>query len=82
MSWYEDFVMKGHQDPKAEKNGSIIFLAPNLKDEVYRVNLFNVGIKSFMVDKASASEEQMKKVKFELYVGSMDLDGDGALALE
>jgi hypothetical protein len=82
MSWYDDFVVKGHQDPKAEKNGSIVFLAPNLKDEVYRVNLFNVGIKSFTVDKASAAEEQMKKVKFELYVGSMDLDGDGALALE
>jgi len=82
MAWYEDFVMKGHQDPKAEKSGSIVYLAPNLQDEVYRVNLFHVGIKSFTIEKASANEEQMKKVKFELYVGSMDLDGQGALALE
>lgn len=81
--WYQKMVIDGASDPGHETSGSIEFLAPNKSDVVFRIKLFNVGIKSWNIDK-SERNDQAKKVKFELYVGRMDIDNDdgGLLSLE
>jgi hypothetical protein len=80
INWYEEFIIKGMRDPDHEKTGAIEFLAPNKQDLVFRIKLAQVGIKSLSINK-SEKQDQVKRVKFDLYVGSMDLDGEGGLAL-
>jgi T4-like virus tail tube protein gp19 len=78
IAWYDSFVNKGKSDRKAEKTGAIEFLAFNKKDVLFRINLDQVGIKSMAIDKSEKGDAP-RRVKFELYVGSMDID-PGALA--
>ena len=44
FAWFDGFVIKGNNDESKEKNGSIALLSPDLKDELLRVDLFNLGI--------------------------------------
>jgi hypothetical protein len=43
-AWFEDFVINGNNDESKEKNGAIVLLTPDLKTELARVVLHNVGI--------------------------------------
>ena len=83
QNWYQKMVVDGVSDPDQECSGAIEFLAPNKSDVVFRIKLMNVGIKSWNIDK-SERNDSAKKVKFELYVGQMDIDNDdgGLLSLE
>jgi hypothetical protein len=81
MDWYQSFVMHGRRDPKEEKSGAIEFLAPDHKTVIYRIKLSNVGIKGCIIEKAGSADAQTKKIKFDLYVGKMDIDGDGVLSM-
>jgi hypothetical protein len=82
LDWYEKYVCKGQKDPKAQKSGSIEFLSPDRKDVLFRIALFNIGIIKAGPQQSTANADQIKRVKFELYVGDMKLDGPGALGLE
>ncbi|MCE9573960.1 MAG: phage tail protein [Deltaproteobacteria bacterium] len=81
MDWYENFVMKGKRDPSQEKQGAIEFLAPDHKTVIYRIKLTNVGIKSCMIERSASNDANTKKIKFDLYVGQMDIDGEGVLSM-
>ncbi len=81
MDWYQTFVMRGHRDPKQEKSGSIEFLAPDHKTVIYRINLTGVGIKGCVIERSTSSDANTKKIKFDLYVGKMDIDGEGVLSM-
>lgn len=81
LEWYEQCLMKGLADPKAQKTGSIEFLRPQRDKEIFSINLFDVGLASLQVQQSQANQDQIKRVKFELYVGRMNLDGKG-LGLE
>ncbi len=82
LDWYNKFVVHGEKDPKAERNGAIEFLSPDHKDVIFRINLLDVGIKSFSIPKSEAGKAEIKLCKFDLYVGSMELENDSALGLE
>ncbi len=69
--WFDDFVVKGNNGDDREKNGSIVFLDPSLKQELGRIELKNVGI--FALRRQSSAGEQMARVTAELYVESMEL---------
>ena len=49
LAWYNKVVIEGEKDPNAERNGAIEFLSPNRADVIFRINLYDVGIKSFSV---------------------------------
>jgi len=81
LKWHNDYVFKGSQDPKGQLSGSIDFLTPDRKDVIFSINLFEAGLMSAQIEDAQANAEQIKRVKFEIFVGRMDLDGPGMLAL-
>jgi hypothetical protein len=77
LEWQEQYIMKGRQDPSAQKTGSIEFLSPQRDKTLFNLNLYEVGLMSLQVLPSQANQDQIKRVKFELYVGRMDLDGRG-----
>ena len=82
LEWYEKYVVKGHRDPKAQKSGSIEFLTPDRNEVLFRITLFNMGLLKAQMQQSTANSDTIKRVKFELYVTEMKLDGPGALGLE
>jgi hypothetical protein len=75
FKWHEELVMKGAKESKAQKTGSIEFLSPDLKKTLFAINLFEMGIVMVNVEKATANSDSIKRAKFELYVGRMEIDG-------
>jgi phage tail-like protein len=71
VAWQEDFLVKGNNDDAHEQRGAIVFLAPNRKDELGRVDLYNVGI--FALRRAAASSGQIAHVAANLYCERMEL---------
>ena len=69
--WHEDFVIKGNCEQKAEKSGSIVYLTPDLKTELFTVELINLGIFKLTPDKAEAGNEQIRRLKVEMYCEEM-----------
>jgi hypothetical protein len=74
IEWHDKYVMAGQSDPKAQKTGSIEFLTPQRDKTIFSINLYEVGIQSLQVLQSQANQDAIKRVKFELYVGRMDLD--------
>jgi hypothetical protein len=75
LKWYDDAVVKGGADPQQQKTGSLEFLSPDRASVLFRINLYEVGIHHAQIPQSTANADQIKRVKFELYVGRMDLDG-------
>ena len=75
LKWYDEAVVKGGSDPSLQKSGSLEFLSPDRKDVIFRINLYEVGLGHAQIPQSTANADQIKRVKFELYVGRMDLDG-------
>jgi hypothetical protein len=81
LRWQRDYIQSGKKDPKAQMSGSIEFLSPDRASTIFRINLFEVGLLSASIQQATANADQIKRVKFEMFVGSMKLDGPGSLGL-
>jgi len=65
--WFVD----GHHLETDEMNGRIVFLDPNMKDELGEIELHNIGFKKFSDDDAEANSEKIKRFNVELYVEKM-----------
>ncbi len=74
MEWHEKYVMKGQSDPKAQKTGSLEFLTPQRDKTIFSINMYEVGLMSLQVLPSQANQDRIKRLKFELYVGRMDLE--------
>ena len=79
LQWHEDYINTGKADPKSQKTGSIEFLSPDRKQTIFRINLYEVGLNFAAIESATANAGQIKRVKFEMFVHRMDIDGQGAL---
>ena len=79
LDWYDQYVVKGQADPAAQKTGSLEFLSQDRADVLFRINLYEVGIHHAQVMPSTANADQIKRVKFELYVGRMDIDGTAGM---
>jgi len=77
FKWHEKYVIRGEADPKAQKSGSIEFLSTDRAKTLFRINLFEVGIHGLSILQSTANADGIKRAKFELYVGRMDIDGAG-----
>ena len=65
--WFVD----GHHLESDEMNGRIVFLGPDMKEELGEIELHNVGFKSFKEDDLEANSEKVKRFNPELYVEKM-----------
>jgi hypothetical protein len=83
IQWHQDFIRSqegaGIKDGAALKSGSIEFLSPDRKQTIFRINLCEVGILYVGVTPSKANEEQIKRLKFELFVDRMNIEGSSTL---
>jgi len=83
IKWHKDYIRgqdgPGIKDSAAQKSGSIEFLSPDRKQTIFRINLSEVGLAYVGVDPSKANEEQIKRLKFELYVHQMSIEGSRIL---
>jgi hypothetical protein len=81
QTWFDDFVIQGKNDAAHEKNGAIVLLAPDLKTELLRFNLYNIGIARFAPEPrdAAAAAETVARYRAELYFERIELPGSGSL---
>jgi hypothetical protein len=79
--WREESIDKGAGDPSVQKHGSLSFLGPDRK-ELFSIQLGWVGLFDFKMVASTANSDQIKRAKFDLLIGSMDIDGKANLGLE
>jgi hypothetical protein len=72
FAWYQEFIMKGGRDDK-HTTGAIEFLSPDKQRVILTVELKEVGLVSANIIASQANQASSKNVRFELYVGAMDL---------
>jgi hypothetical protein len=65
--WFVD----GQHLEENEMQGRIVFLNPNMKDEIGEVELHNCGFKKFSKDDFEANTEKIARFSVELYVEKM-----------
>jgi hypothetical protein len=80
--WAQKTLHQGQADPKAQKTGSLEFLSPDRKSTIFRINLYEIGLTSFSIPQSHANAGDIKRARFELQIGRMDLDGAGMLGME
>ncbi len=78
VKWHNEFLVARQKDPAAERNGAIEFLAADKKTVVFTLKLMNVGLSNLSIPKSDGNQDALRMCKFELYVGSMDIEGKGA----
>jgi hypothetical protein len=61
------------KDRSDQREGSIEFLGPD-KQLLFTITLYEVGLSHLTVVSSSANQDQLKKCKFELFVGRMDIE--------
>jgi hypothetical protein len=85
IKWHNDYIKNddgaGTKDPVAQKSGAIEFLTPDRKKTIFRINLYEVGLAFIGVEPSKANDDSIKRLKFELYVHRMDIDGSGLLGV-
>jgi phage tail-like protein len=79
--WAESFIIAGENGADKEKNGSLEFLAPNLKDVLFSLSFQHLGIFKLTPDKVEAGSEQIRRVKAEMYVEEMAMSLPAASVL-
>lgn len=70
IDWYEDFVITGKDGEYYEKEGTIQFLAPDLKTELARISLHNLGI--YRLADEAGQGDQVSRLRAELYCEWME----------
>lgn len=60
-----------------ETSGSIEFLDPTLKQVLYTVDMFGIGMEKFSIPKSEANASGTKNAKFDFYVTSMQVKSNG-----
>lgn len=71
FDWVEDFIVRGNNDPDAERSGTIALLDPKLKDEQFTLTLSHLGIVRARAQRTEGASEVVATVEVELYCESM-----------
>lgn len=72
--WYNETHTKRMSSRSSHRTGSIEFLSPDLSKTLFAIHLYDVGITTAHVTASTANADQIKRAKFDLYVGRMELD--------
>ena len=83
VKWHQRYVHHSAgprtADRDTHRNGAIELLTPDRKHTLLTIKLFEVTPLFVSVAPAKANEEQIRRLKFELAVRRMDLEGSPAL---
>lgn len=79
LQWHKDYLHSGRRDPAAQKHGSIEFLSPDRKQTIFAIELYEMGINYCAIEASTANANAIKRVKFEIFVHRMDIQGQGWL---
>ena len=72
--WHEDFVIKGNNGQDAEKGATLEYLTPNLKETLFTLTFGNLGIFKLTPEKVEAGNEQIRRLKAEMYCETIKFD--------
>jgi T4-like virus tail tube protein gp19 len=72
-AWFDDFVMKGNNDPSHERSGKLTFLDTSLKKTLGEVSFANLGIFRLEPGPGVANVEAIAYVLVDLYCDRMEL---------
>jgi hypothetical protein len=81
LRWRDKYHRDGGQEPDNQRTGELEFLAPDKKTVIFSINLFEVGLQKVSLQQSQANQDSIKRVKYELFVGYMEMDGP-ALGLD
>ena len=73
LAWYENFLVKAQNADSDEKDGTLTFLASNLKDEIGRIELKRIGLVRLTPFLREANADAVARFEVELYVEEMKL---------
>ncbi len=69
-AWFDDFVVRGHNDATFEKAGALVFLAPDRETDLGRIALDGLGIRRLGQVHAT-SEDTIPSIAADLYCQRM-----------
>lgn len=73
IKWHQEFVIERKNGAENEKSGNLSFLSPDLKTEIFRLDLTGLGI--FALDRDPlALTNQVRNVTAQLYCDKMDFN--------
>src|SRR5688500_18785496 len=75
LKWRDAYHRDGGAEVPNQRSGELEFLGPDKKQVIFSINLFEVGIHKVALQQSQANQDSIKRVKFELYVGRMEMDG-------
>jgi phage tail-like protein len=76
--WYEDFVLNGNNGVNAEKNGTLEYLAPNLRDVLFTLTFRHLGIFRLTPENV---EDGIRPLRAEMYCEEIDFNyGSGVVS--
>jgi phage tail-like protein len=78
--WHEDFVINGDNGADKEKNGTLEYLTPDLKESLFTITFSHAGIFKLDLEKPEAGVDTIRRVKAELYIEDMKFDYHAAWA--
>jgi hypothetical protein len=67
IAWHQDFIIKGNNRAGAEKNGTLQFLAPNLRDVLFALTLRNLGIFKLAREWVDSNNNGVQQLRAEMY---------------
>lgn len=75
LAWRDKYHRDGGQEPENQRTGELEFLGPDKSTVIFSINLYEVGIHKVALQQSQANQDSIKRVKYELYVGYMEMDG-------
>jgi len=66
-AWHQSFVIDGKNSDGDEKNGSLEYLTPDLKETLFTINFTHLGIFKLTPEKVESGSENIRRVKAEMY---------------
>ncbi len=80
-TWHKSFVISGKSGQGSQKTGQLAYLTPDLRETLFTLSFFNLGIFKITPDKMEAGSENIRRVKVEMYCEQMKFAyGNGAWA--
>jgi hypothetical protein len=75
LKWRDDYHKLGQNENSSQHTACLEFLAPDKKEVLFAINMAEVGIFKVALQQSQANQDSIKRVKYELFVGRMELDG-------
>lgn len=70
--WHHDFLVLGKNDQGQEKSGTLEYLTPDLKETIFKLDFFGLGIFRLTPDKLESGSGNIRRVKAEMYCENIE----------